>query len=115
MQIPDSKIAVTLYNLREYCKTESDLAETLEKVAGMGYKAVQVSGVPLPADVIRKYLDENPEVSAEIEALVREKAQAAKDGEDEFEGDEDGLDIRLMDDEDEEGQLDLEGLGGDDE
>ena len=51
----------------------------------------------------------------EIEALVREKAQAAKDGEDEFEGDEDGLDIRLMDDEDEEGQLDLEGLGGDDE
>ena len=66
-------------------------------------------------DNVRKYLDENPEVSAEIEALVREKAQAAKDGEDEFEGDEDGLDIRLMDDEDEEGQLDLEGLGGDDE
>ena len=62
-------------------------------------------------DNVRKYLDENPEVSAEIEALVREKAQAAKDGEDEFEGDEDGLDIRLMDDEDEEGQLDLEGLG----
>ena len=59
MQIPESKIAVTLYNLREYCKTESDLAETLEKVAGMGYKAVQVSGVPLPADVIRKYLDKN--------------------------------------------------------
>ena len=66
-------------------------------------------------DNVRKYLDENPEVSAEIEALVREKAQAAKDGEDEFEGDEDGLDIRLMDDEDEEGQLDLESLGGDDE
>lgn len=59
MQIPDSKIAVTLYNLREYCKTESDLASTLEKVAGMGYKCVQVSGVPLPADVIRKYLDAN--------------------------------------------------------
>ncbi len=59
MQIPDSKIAVTLYNLREFCKTESDLAATLEKVAGMGYKCVQVSGVPLPADVIRKYLDAN--------------------------------------------------------
>ena len=57
MQIPDSKIAVTLYNLREYCKTESDLASTLEKVAGMGYKCVQVSGTPLPADVIRKQLD----------------------------------------------------------
>lgn len=57
MQIPDSKIAVTLYNLREYCKTESDLASTLEKVVGMGYKCVQVSGTPLPADVIRKQLD----------------------------------------------------------
>jgi len=66
-------------------------------------------------DNVRKYLEDNPELSAEIEALVREKAQTAKDGEDEFDGDEDGLDIRLMDDEDEEGQLDLEGLGGDDE
>ena len=59
MQIPDSKIAVTLYNLREHCQTESDLANTLERVAEMGYQCVQVSGVPLPADVIRKHLDAN--------------------------------------------------------
>ena len=59
MQLPDSKIAVTLYNLREYCKTEYDLAQTLEKVAEMGYKSIQVSGVPLAADIIRKYLDAN--------------------------------------------------------
>ena len=57
MQIPDSKIAVTLYNLREFCKTESDFASTLEKVAGMGYKAIQVSGVPLAPEIIRKHLD----------------------------------------------------------
>lgn len=57
MQIPDSQIAVTLYNLRNYCKTESDFAETLDKVCKIGYKAVQVSGVALPADVIRKHLD----------------------------------------------------------
>lgn len=59
MQIPDSKIAVTLYNLREHCKTEEDFAKTLERVAEMGYQCVQVSGVALPADVIRKYLDAN--------------------------------------------------------
>ena len=57
MQIPDSKIAVTLYNLRAHCQSESDLAATLEKVANMGYQAVQVSGVPLEAEVIRKQLD----------------------------------------------------------
>ena len=59
MQMPDSKIAVTLYNLREHCTSESDFANTLERVAEMGYQCVQVSGVPLPADVIRKYLDAN--------------------------------------------------------
>ena len=49
--IPDSQIAVTLYNLREYCKTEDDYAATLDKVAAMGYKSVQISGVPLPAEI----------------------------------------------------------------
>ncbi|MBR7106864.1 MAG: sugar phosphate isomerase/epimerase [Lentisphaeria bacterium] len=55
--IPDSKIAITLYNLREYCKTEEDYAATLDKVSAMGYKSVQISGVPLPAEIIRKHLD----------------------------------------------------------
>ena len=31
MKAPDSQIAVTLYNLRDYCKTESDLDKTLDK------------------------------------------------------------------------------------
>ena len=57
MKAPDSQIAVTLYNLRDYCKTESDLDKTLDKVCDIGYRAVQVSGTPLPADVIRKQLD----------------------------------------------------------
>ena len=30
MKAPDSQIAVTLYNLRVYCKTESDLDKTLD-------------------------------------------------------------------------------------
>lgn len=57
MKTPDTKIAVTLYNLRDYCKTESDLDATLDKVCAIGYQAVQVSGTPLPADVIKKQLD----------------------------------------------------------
>lgn len=59
MNAPDSKIAVTLFNLRDYCKNESDLDCTLAKVRAMGYRCVQVSAVPLEAEVIRKLLDRN--------------------------------------------------------
>ena len=57
MKAPDTQIAVTLYNLRDYCKTESDLDKTLDKVCEIGYQAVQVSGTPLAADVIKRQLD----------------------------------------------------------
>ncbi len=57
-------------------------------------------------DNARKFLDDNPEISAEVERLVREKAASLRAGEVE-EGDEDPLDIRLLDmDEDGDG-LDL--------
>ena len=59
MNIPDSQIAVTLYNLREFCKTESDLDSTLDKLCEIGYQAVQVSGVPLEPAVIKKQLDKH--------------------------------------------------------
>ena len=38
------KIGVQLYTLRDYCKTLDDFAETLKKVAEIGYTTVQVSG-----------------------------------------------------------------------
>ena len=38
------KIGVQLYTLRDYCKTLEDFAETLKKVADMGFSTVQVSG-----------------------------------------------------------------------
>lgn len=57
MNIPDSQIAVTLFNLREHCKTESDLDRTLDRVCEIGYKAIQLSGVSLPLEVIKKQLD----------------------------------------------------------
>ena len=59
MQAPDSQIAVTLYNLREFCKTESDLDRTLDKVCDIGYQAVQVSGVQLDPKIIKKQLDKH--------------------------------------------------------
>jgi len=38
------KIGVQLYTLREYAKNLTDFAETLDRVADMGYTTVQVSG-----------------------------------------------------------------------
>ena len=59
MKIPDTKIAVTLYNLRDYCKTYEDLDNTLSRVKKIGYEAIQVSGVPLPAEQVKKLLDKH--------------------------------------------------------
>ena len=59
-------------------------------------------------DNARKFLDDNPEISAEVERLVREKAAKLRDSDFE-EGDDEPLDIRLLDmDEDGDG-LDLPG------
>ncbi len=40
-----SQVAAQLYTLRDYTKTPADVAQTLEKVKGIGYDAVQVSAV----------------------------------------------------------------------
>ena len=38
-------IGAQLYTVRDFCKTTDDLAETLKKVADIGYTEVQLSGV----------------------------------------------------------------------
>ena len=38
-------IGAQLYTVRDYCKTPEDLEKTLERVAKIGYKAVQLSGI----------------------------------------------------------------------
>ena len=45
MKIPETKIAVTLFNLSKYCQNTKDLDASLEKVKNIGYEAVQVSGI----------------------------------------------------------------------
>ena len=38
------EIGAQLYTVRDFCKTPEDFAETLKKVADIGYRTVQVSG-----------------------------------------------------------------------
>ncbi len=38
-------IGINLFSVREHCQNENDLTRTLERIAGMGYPSVQVSGV----------------------------------------------------------------------
>ena len=39
------KIGVTLYNLRDFCKTPGEIAKTLKRVKEIGYNIVQFSGL----------------------------------------------------------------------
>ena len=39
------KIGAQMYTVREFCKTTEGLAESLKKIADIGYTTVQLSGV----------------------------------------------------------------------
>jgi sugar phosphate isomerase/epimerase len=62
-----SKLAVQMYTIRDFTKTEKDLAESLAKIAQIGYPAVQLSAVgamngespAVDAKLARKMLDDN--------------------------------------------------------
>lgn len=42
----DKRIGAQLYTCRNFCKTAAELDDTMRKVSEIGYKAVQISGVP---------------------------------------------------------------------
>ncbi len=49
-----------LYTVREFCKTLEDFSTTLAKIAGIGYRTVQVSGTcPFDAEWLRDQLKRN--------------------------------------------------------
>jgi sugar phosphate isomerase/epimerase len=55
-----SQVAAQLYTLRDHLKTPADIAKSLKKVAAIGYKAVQVSGMgPIPEEELNVILKEN--------------------------------------------------------
>lgn len=48
------QVALTLYTLRNHCKTAADYATTLKRVREIGYRAVQISGLgPIPVEEVR--------------------------------------------------------------
>ena len=57
IETPKTKIAVTLYNLRDYCKTAEELDVTLGRVRDIGYEAIQISGIgPIDAETVGELL-----------------------------------------------------------
>lgn len=56
----NSKIVAQLYTVRKYCGSEADIARSMEKIAKIGYRAVQVSGLAdIPARRMREIMDSN--------------------------------------------------------
>ncbi|MCL1859668.1 MAG: sugar phosphate isomerase/epimerase [Oscillospiraceae bacterium] len=43
--MPNLKLGAQLYTVREFTQTEKDFAETMKKIAAIGYKYAQVSGI----------------------------------------------------------------------
>lgn len=53
------QIAAQLYTVRDFCRTAEDLRTTCQKLARIGYKAVQVSGIgPIPPEQVKEIMDE---------------------------------------------------------
>lgn len=54
-----SNIAAQLYTLRDFCKDEDGLKQSLQKVKEIGYQAVQVSGIgPIAPEAVKRIADE---------------------------------------------------------
>ena len=54
----DRRIGAQLYTVRELCRDAKGLDTTLERLAGIGYKTLQVSGIgPIPAEEIKAICD----------------------------------------------------------
>ena len=55
-----NQVAAQLYTLRDQCKTPDDIAASLEKVAGIGYQSVQVSGLgPIENEALLQLAKDN--------------------------------------------------------
>ena len=54
-----NEIALTLYTVRDFCQTEKDLLNTLNKIKEIGYDAIQVSSIgPINPRDIKKMCDD---------------------------------------------------------
>lgn len=56
--MPDTVVAAQMYTLRDFLKTPKDITNSLKKVAQIGYKAVQLSGLgPMDPAELKKICD----------------------------------------------------------
>lgn len=56
--MPETLIAAQLYTLRDFLKTPEDIARTLPRVADIGYRAVQLSGLgPIDTPELKQIID----------------------------------------------------------
>ncbi|MCL6604852.1 MAG: sugar phosphate isomerase/epimerase [Paenibacillus sp.] len=54
-----SMIAAQMYTFREFSQTPEELRSTFQKLASIGYTAVQVSGIgPIAPEIVKNYADE---------------------------------------------------------
>ena len=54
------EIGAQFYTVRQSCQNLTDFAETLKKVADIGYRNVQISGTcPYPAEWLKENLEKN--------------------------------------------------------
>ena len=54
------EIGAQFYTVRQTCQNLTDFAETLKKVADIGYRTVQISGTcPYPAEWLKENLEKN--------------------------------------------------------
>ena len=78
------QIGAQFYTLRDFCKTPEDLAESLKKVADIGYPTVQISGTcPFDPAWLKQELDKNGLkcvlTHTPADQLKADAAQVAKD------------------------------------
>lgn len=78
------EIGAQFYTLRAFCKTPEDFAESLKKVADIGYPTVQISGTcPYDAQWLKEQLDKNGLkcvlTHTKGDRLQNETAQVAKE------------------------------------
>lgn len=53
-------LGAQLYTIRQFTQSEQDFARSMEKVAAIGYKTVQISAIgPIPAKTVKKICDDN--------------------------------------------------------
>src|ERR1700733_12397924 len=54
------QVAAQLYTCRDQLKTPADIARTLARIRGIGYSAVQISGLgPIAVEELNRILDDN--------------------------------------------------------